>query len=255
MPDFRLFLCGLSGLLALGASTALAAPQAPDTALARELAMTAGQYAPDTGLFEKGPLATRLRQELGARYATFLSNMEVAGPLQPAGDLLFITGNRQHEGGSRIAWLLTDRQGVNMTVGILDPGRLDLLTTGPTPLTKPADIRAMLENMGVVAPLCNPAQDLAPGRRLHWHARMGQDTTCIYRVGLHRGEQVTARLEPAASGLDMRVIDPHPATAMTGPVQSWYVPEDDLYLVQVTQRPQAKAGGARAFSLSISARP
>lgn len=215
--------------------------------------MASGHYAPDTDLFGKGPLATALRQMLGDRYATFVQNMQVAGPLQPAGDALFMTGNRQHEGGSRMAWLLTDRQGRNMTVGLLNPGRVEIYTTGPTPLAKPDDIRTLLENMNTVPPLCNPAQDLAPGMKLEWRGQLRPGAQCIYRVGLHRGEQVTVRLEPAGSGLEMRVLDPHPGPA--GPMQSWSVPDNDLYLVQVTRPSHATAGGPRAFSMSISAQP
>lgn len=215
--------------------------------------MASGHYAPDTGLFDTGPLATTLRQLLGGRYATFVQNMQVAGPLQPMGDTLFMTGNRQHEGGSRIAWLLTDRQGRNMTVGLLNPGRVEIYTLGSTPPARPADIRTLLENLDTVPPLCNPAQDLAPGMRLEWRGQLRPGAQCIYRVGLHRGEQVTARLEPAGTGLQMQVLDPRHAPAAA--VQSWSVPDDDLYLVQVTRPQHPTAGGSRAFSLGMSAQP
>lgn len=244
---------------AIGIASACAAPAVPPPAadpsasLAEELTMASGHYAPDTELFGKGPLATTLQQMLGARYATFVQNMQVAGPLQPMGDTLFMTGNRQHEGGSRIAWLLTDPQGCNMTVGLLNPGQVEIYTLGSTPLAKPVDVRTLLENMNTVPPLCNPAQDLAPGMRLEWRGQLRPGGHCIYRVGLHRGERVTTRLKPAGTGLEMQVLDPHLAPA--GPVQSWNVPDDDLYLVQVTRSPHPAAGGPRAFSLGMDAQP
>ena len=254
----RYVVAGFSAFAAIGIASAHAAPAVPPPAadpsasLAEELTMASGHYAPATELFDKGPLATTLRQLLGPRYATFVRNMQVAGPLQPAGDRLFMTGNRQHEGGSRTAWLLADQQGRNMTVGLLNPGRVEIYSIGPTPIAKPVDIRTLLENMNAVPPLCNTAQDLAPGMRLEWHGQLRPGMSCIYRVGLHRGEQITARLEPTGTTLALQVIDPHHDPA--GPVQSWSVPDDDLYLVQVTRPSHATAGG-RAFSLGISAQP
>ncbi|KAB8124235.1 hypothetical protein D3W54_08495 [Komagataeibacter medellinensis] len=256
---FRPAIAGFCVLAAINITSACAAPAVlpsaadPSAALAEELTMASGHYAPDMELFGKGPLATTLRQMLGDRYATFMQNMQVAGPLQPTGDRLFMIGNKQHEGDSRLAWLLTDRQGRNITVGLLNPGRVEIYTTGHTPLAKPDDIRTLLANMNTVPPLCNPAQDLAPGMQLEWRGRLRPGEQCIYRVSLHRGEQVTARLEPAGTGLEMQVLDPHLAPA--GPEQSWRVPDNDLYLVQVARPSHATEDGPRTFSMNISAQP
>nr|WP_227672733.1 hypothetical protein [Komagataeibacter sp. FXV3] len=241
----------LFSLLAL--LTAVPAHADSDTALGHELAAATGHYAPDTHLFEKGPLATIVKQELGARYGSFIQNMEVAGPLEAAGDTLFITGNRRHEGGSSIAWLLVDRAGRNMTVGILNPGTLALYTTGPVALTKPADVRTLIENLDTVPPLCNRPQDLSPGGRLDWQGMLEPGGTCVYRIGLQQGERVTARLDTPDNGLEMRVIDPHPDHA--GTMQSWTVPHDDLYLVEVAPRLDVTVRKRHAFHLRISTSP
>ncbi|GCE91296.1 hypothetical protein [Komagataeibacter diospyri] len=241
----------LFSLLAL--LTAAPAHADPDTALGRELASAIGHYAPDTDLFGKGPLATVVKQALGAQYDSFIRNMEVAGPLEAAGDVLFITGNRRHEGGSRTAWLLIDRGGRNMTVGLLNPGMLSLYTIGPVPLTKPADVRTLIENLDADPPFCNQPQDLPPGGRLNWQGMLEAGGTCVYRIGLHQGEQVTARLDAPANGLELRVIDPHMNHA--GVTWSWTVPRDDLYLVEVAPRPDATVQKGRAFRLGISTHP
>lgn len=244
----------LSCLFCLLALLAAAPAHAgPDTALARELAAATGHYAPDTDLFGTGPLATILKQALGARYGSFIRNMEVAGPLEATGDILFMTGNRRHEGGSRIAWLLIDRTGRNMTVGLLDPGTLSLDTTGPIPLTKPADVRTLIENLGTVPPLCNPPQDLPPGGRLDWRGMVEAGKTCVYRIGLHQGERVVARLDAPGTGLELRVMDPH--LDHVGVTLSWTVPRDDLYLLEVAPRPDTTMQEGRAFRLSVTARP
>ncbi|ARW17715.1 hypothetical protein [Komagataeibacter europaeus] len=241
----------LFGLLAL--LTTVPAHADSDTALGRELAAATGHYAPDTHLFEKGPLATIVKRKLGARYGSFIQNMEVAGPLEAEGDTLFITGNRRHEGGSSIAWLLADRTGRNMTVGILNPGTLSLYTTGPVAPTKPADVRTLIENLDTAPPLCNGPQDLSPGGRLDWQGRLEPGGTCVYRISLHQGEQVTAQLDTPDKGLALRIIDPHLGHA--GTVQSWTVPHDDLYLVEVAPRSDATVRKRRAFHLRIDASP
>ncbi|GBQ61174.1 hypothetical protein CFR76_07610 [Komagataeibacter swingsii] len=238
--------CLFSLLALLAAAPARAAP---DTALGRELAAATGHYAPETDLFGQGPLATIVKRKLGAQYDSFIQNMEVAGPLEAAGDVLFITGNRRHEGGSRNAWLLIDRAGRNMTIGLLNPGALSLYTTGPVPLAKPADVRTLIENLDAAPPFCNQPQDLPPGGRLDWQGTLEAGGTCVYRIGLHQGEQVTARLDAPGNGLELRVIDPHQGHG--GVTRSWTVPRDDLYLVSVAPRPGAPARERHAYRLRI----
>lgn len=69
-----------------------------------------------------GPLAERLRGLLGlTNYNVLLHNLQVSGPLRQDGSMLYITGNRPHEGGNEAAavvvhtatdtvrvWLVTD---------------------------------------------------------------------------------------------------------------------------------------------------
>ncbi len=250
--DIRRSLLSLTSLLALCAVTNRPAHAAPDTALEQELAAATGHYAADSNLLGTGPLADILKQELGAQYGSFIQNMQVAGPLTAAGDVLFMTGNKPHAGGSSIAWLVLDRSGRDMTAGILNPGQLSLYTTGTTPVTKPADVRTLLENQNMAPPLCNQPQDLAQGARLEWRATLEHGATCVYRLGLHRGEQVTARLKSRHDDLSLRVMDPHIEPAANK--LSWTVPQDDLYLVQVTLRPGATVQKAQPYRLTITAR-
>ncbi|GAB6967640.1 hypothetical protein JCM25156A_16770 [Komagataeibacter kakiaceti JCM 25156] len=240
---------GLAGLLALCTAMDHRPARAADTALAAQLAAASGRYATDTNLFAAGPLSIVLKQELGPQYADFVRNMQVASPLQPVGDIMFMTGNRQHEGGSSIAWLLVDRTGHNMTAGMVNPGQLSIYGFGPTPITKPGDVRTLLENMGNVPPFCNPPQDLPPGATLQWRATLEHGATCIYRIGLHRGEKVTARLEATQGNPVLRVIDPR--LAQPGDAQAWLVLHDDLYLLEIGPGPSGQA--AQPFGLTVKA--
>lgn len=245
----RSALC-LLGLLTLCTVTDRPArAAATDTALADQLAAASGHYATDTNLFGAGPLSIVLKQELGAQYDSFVQNMQVAGPLQPVGDILFMTGNRQHAGADSIAWLLVDRTGHNMTVGILNPGHLSLYGFGPTPITKPRDVRTMLENMQNVPPFCNPPQDLQAGAQIQLQATLHHGATCVYRLGLHKGEKVTARLDAKPGNAVLRLIDPR--LVQNSDAQAWLVLHDDLYLLQVEPGPDGQA--EQPFTLTVKA--
>jgi hypothetical protein len=64
-------------------------------------------YPAEIGLYQTGAVAEALRQLLGSKFAVFQQNMQVSGPLS-RDQLLFVSGNKPHEGGREMAYLLLD---------------------------------------------------------------------------------------------------------------------------------------------------
>lgn len=67
-----------------------------------------GKYPAETRLWETQPLQGRLRALLGEHYQEFLVNMQVTGPLIAEGNIVYVTGNKPHSGGSEAAIFLAE---------------------------------------------------------------------------------------------------------------------------------------------------
>ena len=112
----------LAILVVLAAIPALAQAQKP--AGLDYLQAFVGKYPPDVKLWETEPLNTRLKALLGPQHATFLVNMETAGPLARYGDVVWTSGNKAHEGGSDAALLLAETKADILEVHLLSKGKL-----------------------------------------------------------------------------------------------------------------------------------
>ena len=108
-----------------------------------------GRYPHEGGVYlRQGPLAERLRALLGQeRYEVLLQNLQVSGPLSEEGDVWFITGNRQHQGGvEQAAVAFAPDLGV-MRVWLLHDGKAQEFTDPPgAQLTWPTDVQTTLKN-------------------------------------------------------------------------------------------------------------
>lgn len=104
-----------------------------------------GKYPVDSKLFEDSPIVPGLKALLGDRLETFKINTQTSGPLQKDG-VLFVTGNKPHNGGSDQAYLMVDPATQAMEVGLWEAGKLSVFTTPGAKLVKPKDIQTMLAN-------------------------------------------------------------------------------------------------------------
>lgn len=129
-------------------------PEAPDAvtppagypsplASLRELV---GRYPHDVGLWEREPLASRLRALLGERMPTFVANTEVQSPLLEEDGILYVTGNRPHRGGIDAAALVIDLRRDAVWVWLLVDGESEALLDRDVPVELPVDVRLVLEN-------------------------------------------------------------------------------------------------------------
>jgi hypothetical protein len=105
-----------------------------------------GQYPRDVDLWNREPLAGRLRVLLGERFATFVTNTEVQSPLLEEDGILYVTGNKQHSGGTDAAALVADLRRDAVWVWLLVGGESEALLDRDVEVELPADVRIVLEN-------------------------------------------------------------------------------------------------------------
>lgn len=111
----------------------------------QQLETKVGSYPADIGLYQKGVVAEALHQLLGKKMPVFLQNMQVSSPLGKD-QLLFVSGNKPHQGGEEMAYLLLDPSSKQLEVGLIEQGKLRIYRSGP-PLYRPAEINTMLSNL------------------------------------------------------------------------------------------------------------
>ena len=94
-----------------------------------------------------GPLAERLRGLLGlTNYNLLLDNLQVSGPLRQDGAMLYITGNRPHEGGTEAAAVVVHSATDTVRVWLVTDGEEWDVQDQGAPKTLPADVATMMEN-------------------------------------------------------------------------------------------------------------
>ena len=163
-PSFVIGLVATTGVLALGAcdapqSNAPAQPSSEPTTAAVEASQSKqltsewaslgpliGQYPSQSGLFENSAIVAPLKTLLGNKYDTFTTNMGVQGPLSREGEILYVSGNKPHEGGSNAAYLLIDPYTQTLEIGLWENGKLTVYPANGTTIAKPQDIQTMLSN-------------------------------------------------------------------------------------------------------------
>lgn len=126
----------------------VAAPAAAPASRWAPLELQVGRYPADGADFlRNGPLADRLYGLMGAvNYPLLLQNLGVSGPLQREGALLYITGNRPHQGGSEAAAVVIHPAADAVRVWLLTGGEEWDVQDQGAPVPLPADVRTMLEN-------------------------------------------------------------------------------------------------------------
>ncbi|HSC78901.1 MAG TPA: hypothetical protein VLC08_00980 [Chitinolyticbacter sp.] len=116
----------------------------------RRLDTLVGQYPRDIGLFsEVSPIMPELKALLGDKLDTFRANMGTQAPLKQGG-VLYVTGNKPHQGGVDAAYLLIDSKAKRLEVGLVENGKLTVYASPGEPLAKPKDVQTFISSVGSV---------------------------------------------------------------------------------------------------------
>lgn len=105
-----------------------------------------GRHPADIDLWQREPLAGRLRALLGARFDAFVENTGVQSPLLEEDGILYVTGNKQHSGGTDAAALVVDLRRDVIWVWLLAGGESEAFLERDVEVELPADVRIVLEN-------------------------------------------------------------------------------------------------------------
>ena len=96
-----------------------------------------------------GVLAQRLKTLMGgSQYETLLKNLQALGPLEPSAGLLYVMGNRQHQGGEEMAAVVIDPVRNGLRVWLLSEGRQTVFTdVDGADIPWPSAVENMLRNI------------------------------------------------------------------------------------------------------------
>ena len=127
-----------------------AAPAKRETASAQQqwtlLQSQLGRYPSDAPFLQRGVMAAKMQHLLGDQTSAFLRNLEVVGPLQKEGSVYFITGNRQHEGGSNAGAVALDAQTNTMRIWWQQDGQPRVVQDPGAAFKWPKDVNQMISN-------------------------------------------------------------------------------------------------------------
>lgn len=142
--------CGGTALVApdvANGSSARVAAAAPAKTWAGLQSQVGRSPADGNDFLRNGPLADRLRGLLGpTNYPVLLDNMGVSTPLRQEGALLYITGNRPHQGDTEAAAVVIHPANDAVRVWLLTGGEEWDVQDRGTPKALPADVATMMEN-------------------------------------------------------------------------------------------------------------
>lgn len=125
---------------------ALSVPAESFSSELEPLRALAGRYPRELELWNREPLAGRLRALLGPRLEDLVRNTEVQGPLLEEQGVLYVTGNKQHSGGSDAAALVVDLRRDALWVWLLVAGTSQVFLDRDVDIELPADVRIVIEN-------------------------------------------------------------------------------------------------------------
>ena len=95
-----------------------------------------------------GVLAQRLKTLMGPQYDTLLKNLQALGPLEPSAALLYVMGNRQHQGGEEMAAVVIDPVRNGLRVWLLSEGRQTVFTdVDGADIPWPSAVQSVLRNI------------------------------------------------------------------------------------------------------------
>lgn len=101
-----------------------------------------------TDYLRQGALAQRLERLLGADYAVLLANLGTSGPLVQDGGLLYISGNKPHDGGDEQAAVVVDAAQNAVRVWLVHAGQVrEAHDPASLQVDWPADVLALQANL------------------------------------------------------------------------------------------------------------
>ena len=133
-------------------SACQSSPQAASASVAhqtqawQQLDRQVGRYRSDGDFLQQGLMAERLRQLTGDRYPIVLRNLQVAGPLRKDGQVYYVSGNRQHEGGINAAAVALDASSQTLRVWLLHEGRAIVMEDPGAQFDWPAEVKVAIQN-------------------------------------------------------------------------------------------------------------
>lgn len=115
------------------------------------LKLLEGKYRWDGVDYVKdGVLAERLKTLMGQQYDTLLKNLQTLGPLEPVSGLLYVMGNRQHQGGEEMAAVVIDPVRNGLRVWLLSEGKQTVFTdVEGAEIPWPSAVLTMFSNLAV----------------------------------------------------------------------------------------------------------
>lgn len=138
-------------ILTYGAGNALRysknGPKAGATSSLAELRRHLGQYPRDINLWSHPLLAQRIHALLGGRHATFLENIRVQGPLTEENGLLFVTGNKPHQGGVEMAAFVADPVNDKIQIWLSTGGKAETFSEAEPALADPPSVATFKTNL------------------------------------------------------------------------------------------------------------
>ncbi|MBX3178574.1 MAG: META domain-containing protein [Candidatus Hydrogenedentes bacterium] len=119
----------------------------PDASPLAALNDHVGAYPREINLWEHPAVSKRLQALLGGALPAFLENMGVQGPLSAEDGLLYVTGNKPHEGGIETAAFVADPARDQIQVWLITGGEARLYAEKDPPLPDPADVQTWKANL------------------------------------------------------------------------------------------------------------
>lgn len=104
-------------------------------------------YPREINLWAHPAVSKRLQALLGDALPTFLENMGVQGPLSAENGLLYVTGNKPHEGGIETAAFVADPARDQIQVWLITGGEARLYAEKDPPLPDSADVQTLKANL------------------------------------------------------------------------------------------------------------
>lgn len=104
------------------------------------------RYPSETKLLEASAVTPALQKLLGRKFETLRTNMQTQAPLKREAGVLYTSGNKQHEGGVNMAYVLIAPATQAIEVGLWEAGKLTTYRTGDAELPKPKDIQTLMDN-------------------------------------------------------------------------------------------------------------
>lgn len=126
-----------------------------------DLKKRVGTYPNDgaSGYLAQGALAEQLKTMLGGQYDVLMQNLAVASPLTQDGERLFVTGNRQNEGGSEMAAVVVDPAQNAVRVWLVTDGKSQIFQNPEqAQVAWPQDVQVMMENFSESSGQPNPSK-------------------------------------------------------------------------------------------------